>query len=458
MGFFASLFGQKTSPAPRPAVAASPAPARSGQPARASSGPLPGPESIATQPRPEGALDVPALLVQARAHLDRQDLPAALQLYEQIAATDGELGGPLTTISGDLGATGHLEALIEFLAPRYDPATHGMAPGLNLLQAYLHRRNAGAAQQLLDLLTPLVTTYSMRDRLDGFRCAIAELRAAAPAEPAPTGPAPDIHLINISRPIWTYGLEQGENTLPTKTARVRQLAVLPIALVGDGVAEGKIAPPDHPLAPVVRGLPLALAEACWFAPAYRPTAVTGIDQEKNLLLAPRAFVAGQVRQLFPSDQDPIDYAIAGTLRAAPGGVIGSLEFVIWDIRKSKLLKTFRLDGPDALARAWPQLLGYIEAARPGPAPIDYALPADPVAHATALDHVLHFFLAEKGVVPPETLAPHLPRLAALAAYAAAHPDAVVPGLILRAAIRHCEALGLEVPPEIATAAGPAENQ
>ena len=203
MGFFASLFGQKTSPAPRTAVAASPAPTFAGQPAPASGGPLPGQESLARQPLPEGALEVPALLAQAREHLDRQDLPTALQLYEQIAATDGDLGGPLTTISGDLGATGHLEALIEFLAPRYDPAAHGMAPGINLLQAYLHRRNAGAAQQLLDLLTPLVTTYSMRDRLDGFRCAIAELRAAAPAEPTPAGPAPDIQLINISRPIWT---------------------------------------------------------------------------------------------------------------------------------------------------------------------------------------------------------------------------------------------------------------
>ena len=180
--------------------------------------------------------------------------------------------------------------------------------------------------------------------------------------------------------------------------------------------------------------------------------MTGLDPDKNLLIAPRAFVAGQVRQLFPSEQEPIDYAIAGTLRAAPGGVIGTLEFVIWDIRKSKLLKTLRLDGPDALARAWPQLLGYIEAARPGPAPFAYTLPTDPAAHAAALDHVLHFFLAEKGVLPPGKLAPHFPRLAALAAYAEGQAGAAVPRLALRAAIRHCETLALPVPAEIETAA------
>ena len=41
-----------------------------------------------------------------------------------------------------------------------------------------------------------------------------------------------------------------------------------LALVGDGIAPGKIAPADHPLAATVRGFTFALAEACWFAPAF----------------------------------------------------------------------------------------------------------------------------------------------------------------------------------------------
>ena len=391
---------------------------------------------------------MPSLLVTARAHLDRQDLPAALQIYEQIAEMPGDLGAAFTTISGDLGATGNLDAMIEFFAPRYDPTLHGLPPGINLLQAYLHRRDAAVAQQLLDLLSPLVTTYSMRDRLDGFRSALAQLRSAGAPEIPPSA-APDVALINISKPIWTYGLADGENLLPTKNQRVRRLAILPFALVGSGIPAGQIAPPDHPLAGLVRGLVLALAEACWFAPAYLPVAVTGLDPAKNLLLAPRAFVGEQVRQLFPKEKEPLDYAIVGTIHAGAGPDLAALEFTIWDIRKGKLLKSLRLDGADALSRAWPQLLGYIEALKPGPAPLSYALPADPARHAVALDQVLHFFLAEKGVLAVEKLAPHEARLAAVAAYAESQPEAVVPRLALVAAAQHCHNLGLALSPELA---------
>ncbi|MFT3830553.1 MAG: hypothetical protein QM691_12700 [Opitutaceae bacterium] len=454
MGFFSSLFGQKSPPAARP-----PAPARAdAPPAPAAAAPLG--SAVFGTTEPVGApiplapttLDVPAQLDEARALLDNKDLPAALQIYEQIAAAEGDLAEPFARISGDLGATGHIDALIDFLAPRYEPALHGLPPGINLLQAYLHRRNPVAAQELLDLLVPLVTTYSMRDRLDGFRCAILELRATAPAETPVAPAAADINLINISKPVWTYGLEQGENLLPTKNHRVRHLAVAPFALVVEGLTEGKMAPADHPLAPLTRGLPFALAEACWFAPAYRPVALTGLDPEKDLLRLPRAFRAEQISQLFPKKEEPIDYAISGTVHASAAGALAAVELTIWDIRKHKLLKSLRFDGADAVARAWPTLLGYIEAAKPGPAPLEYALPADPAAHAVALDHVLHFFLVEKNVLPPERLAPHEPRLAALADYATAHADVPVPRLLLFAALRHCQALGLAVPPEIAAAA------
>lgn len=397
--------------------------------------------------------DIPSALDQARALLDQKDLPAALALYERIAATDGDLAEPFARISGDLGATDHIDAMIDFMAPRFDPAQHGLPAGINLLQGYLHQKNPVAAQELLDLLTPLVTTYSMRDRLDGFRCAILEQRASQPpvgaALPPPgAGAAPDIQLINISKPIWTYGAAGGEALLPEKSPRTRLLAIMPFALVGEGLPAGKIPPADHPLAALARGLPFALAEACWYAPAYRAVALTGLDPNKNLLVPPRVFSAGQIRDLFPRKEEPLDYAICGTIRAGTAGALAGIEFVIWNIRKNKLLKSLRLDDADALARGWPLLLGYIEAAKPSPASFDYATPADPAAHAAALDHVLHFFLVEKNVLPPEKLAPHEPRLTALADYAEATPGAAVPKFALQAALQHCTALGLAIPPAI----------
>lgn len=39
-------------------------------------------------------------------------------------------------------------------------------------------------------------------------------------------------------------------------------------------------------------------------------------------------------------------------KPAAAGTLAALEFSIWDMRKSKLLKTLRHDGADALARGW----------------------------------------------------------------------------------------------------------
>jgi hypothetical protein len=181
VGFFASLFGQNKTPAPRPAaLSRSTGAARAehttagtpSQPVEANSATQPDPtpsHSTGPLPRPLS----PRCSPPPRAHLDNKDLPAALQLYEQIAAADIDLAEPLTRISGDLGATGHIDALIEFLSPRYSPELHGLQPGINLLQAFLHRRNPGAAQQLLDLLIRSSPPT---------RCAIASTVFAAPSK------------------------------------------------------------------------------------------------------------------------------------------------------------------------------------------------------------------------------------------------------------------------------------
>ena len=456
MGFFASLFGQKNSPAPRASAATPVTVVADAEPSLTptSSGAMPGQEGASVQRAAERELDVPTMLTEAREYLDKQDLPSALHLYEQIAQSAPALATAMTTISGDLGATGHIDAIVEFISPRYDPRAHGVPPGINLLQAFLHQRNAAAAQQLHDVLRHF-SAPGLRHRLDGFQSAITKLRTELAAE-APTVPAdagPKVNLINISKPVWSYGLQQeAEALLPTKAGRTRRIAFLPLALRGAGLPEGSLAPANHPLAALVRGLPLALAEACWFVPAYRPVAVSGLDPDKNLLLSPRAFGGEQARQLFPQDVEPLDFAVSGTVLTTTDGTLGSVEFTLWEVRKARLMKSIRAEGPEAVAKAWSQLLGYMEAAKPGTAPMPYTAPADPAAHAVALDQVLHFFLAEKKVLPMEKLAPHAPRLAALAAYAAAHPESNVPRLAFFSALHHCQNIGLTVPREIIAAA------
>jgi len=466
VGFFDSLLGKKSSPSPRPAgYKPAPAPAARAAPAPEpdetvaagnAAAALTGQTEVKVQHAPQPTLDLGEALVSAREHLEKKDLPAALQLYEQIVHSGVDLAEPLATISGDLGATGHIEALVEFAAPLYHPEQHGAATGLNLLQAYLHLRNDAAAQQLLDLLESL-REPGLQDRLDGFRTATNRLRAerAAEALQAPPSNAANISLVTISKPIWTYGLEQGENALPTKHGRERALAFMPIALVGDGVEENHPAPVDHPLAPLARGLPLAMAEYCWYSPDYRPLAVTGVDPQKQIFLPPRAFGGEQAQGLFAGSATPVSHAVGGLIRAGAAGVVASAELTIWDVKKARAITTLRAEGPDAVAKVWTQLLTPV---KHGPAPFPYAPPADPVAHAIALDHVLHFFLADKKVFPLEHLGEFAERLTALAAYAAAYPAAAVPRMIFMAALRQCTALGLEVPAEVLAAAQELERQ
>src|SRR3954470_9692849 len=124
--------------------------------------------------KPSAAGGVLPQLAAAREKLKAKDVAGAMAIYEGVLVGAGDRADVLVTISGDLGATGHVKELIELLAPRYDAERHGAAAGINLLQAYLVTRNAEAAQHLLDLLFSLQRP-ELEGRLVGFSNAVAEL-------------------------------------------------------------------------------------------------------------------------------------------------------------------------------------------------------------------------------------------------------------------------------------------
>ncbi len=109
----------------------------------------------APMPEPSAQGTIMPRLAQARTCLEARDLAGAIAIYEQVLAEAGERADVLVTISGDLGMHGHVQQVVELIAPRYDAQRHGPAPGRNVLQSYLLLRNPDAAQQLLDGLFPL---------------------------------------------------------------------------------------------------------------------------------------------------------------------------------------------------------------------------------------------------------------------------------------------------------------
>lgn len=456
MGFLDSLFGKKKN-SPRADAPASPEPSTpDGAEASQGSAVFGSAEEVAA-PRPAehravnaADIDVNESLIAAREHLDKGDLPSGLMVYEQLAAAELLDGDALATISGDLGATGHLEALVEFVAPRYDPPVHGFPAGINLLQAYLHLRNDAAAQQLFDLIKTQ-PHGDIQDVIDGFHTALVQLRqerAGINTQPIQPTKGVDIGLVTISRPLFSYSVEDGEAKLPTKTGKERRIAFMPLALSGSGVPKDGLVPREHPLSDLVLGLPLVLAEAAWFSPLYRPIVAVGVTPEQRLFLSSRIFKGEQARELFQKSDITADYAVAGSVRAEDEGRIGVIELTVWDVKKARLMKTLNTEGTGCVGAACELLLKYIEAPAAGPSPIGYLYPADFAAHAKAQTHALHFFLGEKKVVKPESLEPHEPRLVALSGYATSEPGAPAVAALFAGAVRQADAIGLNVPPGV----------
>lgn len=406
--------------------------------------PAPLPEAAAEK-RPTAGGILPQLAT-AREKLKAKDLPGAMAIYEEVLAVSADRADVLVTISADLGTNGHVEQLIELLAPRYDVEKHGAAAGVNLLQAYLATRNAEAAQHLLDLLFSLQRP-ELESRLVGFSNAIAELfvsetEAAQVAMPAEK----KVHLVSISRPIWLYGLESDEAALlPAKAGRTRRLAFVQLALPGGGDVAALSAQPEEEHGRFSRALPHWLAETFAYSANATPITTLGVFGQDHYALFPVEWSSDHLRQLNESSEGGFDYIVTGALRARNADY--EMVLRIWEVRKFRELKAFTArwtpsTADEALGRLHAQLRAYMEWTAL-PAGLPYAPPAAPLAYLRALGASLSLFLGEKGVLA----AAHVPADASLLLAAAqAMPDDARAQLLLVTALQRLQRRGIEPDP------------
>jgi len=391
-----------------------------------------------------------AQLLTAREKLEAKDLPGALVIYEELLATSGDRADVLVALSGDLGSCGHVEKIVELVAPRYDAERHGPATGLNLLQAYLATHNTTAAQHLLDILFALKRP-ELEQRLYGFSNALAELleaerRGQLPPPPAggenPEASAEDtpppirsIHLVSISRPIWSYGLEGVTNLLPPKEGRLRRVAFAQLSLPDANDWLQKMGQPEDDLARLSRGLPLWLSETMYFCPHYAPTAAIGMAGKEHYAIFATEWTTENLRQLVATTTGGLDYVFTGALRHRSGEY--DLTLRLWEIKKFRERKVFNLHFTPATANAeltalQEQLRMFMEfTTYPAGTGLAYTPPPNPFAWSDTLGVSLSFFLAEKGVLPKEQLAAPAETLARVAARAAASETSSLAWLALR---------------------------
>jgi hypothetical protein len=425
MGFF-DRFAKKDSASPsQPAPAPSPAPSDPTTPL--SPGVNPSAASASTPPfapnpaSPTSSAGVKALLLAAREKLEAKDLAGAQTIYEELLRTAGERPDVLVTISGDLGSCGYIAQIAELIAPRYDADRHGPATGINILQAYLALRNTAAAQHILDILFGLQRP-ELEERLYGFSNALGELlelerRGELTPPPPPDGsadldaPAPAekkiISLVSISRPIWSYGIEEVPGIVPPpKQGKLRRIAFGQLALLGTNDSAEKMKRPEDALMRFTRGFPLWLAETFYFSPHYAPIAAIGMLAKDHFAIFPSEWTTDNIRQLVDTATEGLDYVFTGALKHANGDF--ELLLRVWEVKKFRERKQFSARWSPAtadteLTKLHEQIRLFMEW-QPYPGGPAYTPPASPTAWCDTLGISAACFLADKGVLPKEQIA------------------------------------------------------
>lgn len=435
MGFFDRLLGKST---PRPA---------SPPPASADASPVPHPPAATpaeTPPSPAAPDPGPVAprLEAAFEQLELRNLDAAKEIYEEVLASPaGERPDVLVRISGDLGSTGHVDAIPPLIAPRYDAERHGPATGINLLQAYLALRNPEAAQHVLDLLFDLKKP-EIEDRLWGFSNAIGEMMESG-KHGGHAGQATSVNLVTISKPIWAYGIEELPGLLPEKSPKAKTVAFAQLTLPDHDNTEELRKQPEEAIGRLTRGIPLWLADSLYFSPQYTTSAAIGMVGQEHYMLFPAAWTTENIRQLIETSGSPIDYVVTGELREDEGDYHLSLR--LWEIKGFRERKTFEVrwtpgNADQVLGQLHEHLRLYFEC-QEGP-----GLPFEPAPRSLAwidtLGASLSAFLVEKSVLPRE-------QLSALPANLV-DPSATTAAALARLTLAHrCAGIGLEAPaPEL----------
>jgi hypothetical protein len=407
-------------------------------------------ESTSTTPAVSTAAAVKPKLAAARERLEASDLPGAMAIYEPLLASAGDRADVLVTISGDLGAHGHVAPIIELIAPRYDADRHGPATGLNLLQAYLAVRDPDAAQHVLDILFGL-NRPELEERLHGFSNAIAEQIAAPdqlPGVETSTGDmssnASKVGLVSISKPIWFYGLESlAAQILPPKEGRLRRIAFAQLALPGQPDVAEAISRPEDELGRLSRAIPLWLAETFAFSANYDPIGALGIvtppAATTRLMMFGSEWTTENLRQLVETTQGGLDYVITGVLRMTAGDY--DLIMRLYEVKGFRERKKFTARWTPAtadteLVRLHGEIRRFMEWS-PASASLAYTPPTAPRAWLETLGASAGLFMVEKSILGAELLPPVAEDLAHAGQQAANSEAASLAYLTLAArAVKH----------------------
>ena len=157
-----------------------------------------------------------AQLWLARAALQTKDLKAALALYRESLDRAPHPPPPdlLLQISGDLGNAGHLPKILQLVLPCFDPGTHGLQVGNNLIKAHLTLGQVADARRIVDQLYALKRP-DWKEHLRFWDTEIS--KAQVGLGPQETKQSIQVAMLSILGPVWLKPESPAAELFPAKT-------------------------------------------------------------------------------------------------------------------------------------------------------------------------------------------------------------------------------------------------
>lgn len=380
-----------------------------------------------------------AQLWLARTALKSKDLETALALYRESLsrAPRPAPGDLLMQISGDLGNAGHLPEILQLVEPHFDPATHGLQVGNNLIKAHLDLGQSDAARRIVNQLYALKRP-DWKENLSFWDTELAKVRVGL-AQPE-TPQSIQVAMLSIQGPVWLKPESPAAELFPAKSPDGPTICFLgstaEIATNSKRVQQQLSDAPGR----LSRAVPLFLAEAVEFGSNARvQTLVPWIVGDTP------GFVLGGVPW---TDEDAANYSRQGETKSdfavvthlKPNADPWTLELRLIRTIDGKCVGTLETSFPMArpeeglpgFARQLLALLAQQADVEPSPAPAACQIPIAPdfANYLLRLEQLLAVRCGSMDGVPPAFLSGEREILDGNLQLCLAHPQSVVVRILL----------------------------
>jgi tetratricopeptide (TPR) repeat protein len=243
-----------------------------------------------------------AQLWLARAALERGDVEAARQLYEEALGRANPVPADLLMqMSGDLGNRGHTQLLVQLTEPRFVVTDHGLMVGNNLLRAYLELGMFAEARKLLELLYAQQRP-DWREHLLPWEQKLDDAQKRYGEVTAPL----EVVVMKLGQPVWSRGVLGFDAVLPSKApSSPRVHFVCGSGEADDDPSTKVVSQPTNDLGRVSRALPMFLAEEIYLRSNARTAFLLPWMKQGGFILSAKPWT----QSFLPPDHTPPDLIV-----------------------------------------------------------------------------------------------------------------------------------------------------